>query len=400
MSTPRLFLDPHAREEGLLAPYALRARDTRGREVPEEESAQRSAFQRDRDRIVHCTAFRRLEYKTQVFVNHEGDHYRTRLTHTLEVAQIARAAARGLGLNEDLVEAIALSHDLGHPPFGHAGEEQLDTRMAACGGFNHNRQSYRVVTELEQRYPDFPGLNLSWEVREAIAKHGYEPQHADSTAPGAASQRAMAQHYDPATRPSLEAQLVDFCDSLAYSNHDIDDGLRSGTLTLEQLREMGLWSLAEDRIRDRWPTIRGRDLVARTVSHLIDTQVVDLLTATFERIEAHGIESADDARRCDETLVGFSPKITELTKEMRTFLHAHVYQHPHTLKMARKGKRFIAAIFDEYVAEPGQLPREFAERLDEHPLERVVCDYIAGMTDRFCNQEYERLFMPFGPRHA
>ncbi len=376
-------VDPWQREEALLAPYATRARESRGRFHAEPEDRSRTPFQRDRDRIIHSTAFRRLEYKTQVFVNHEGDHYRTRLTHTLEVAQIARGVARALGLNEDLVEAVALSHDLGHPPFGHAGEEALDALMANAGGFEHNRQCLRVVTLLEQRYPDFPGLNLTWEVREAIAKHSWP------------AERNASAEYEPESAPSLEAQLVDTCDSLAYANHDIDDGIRSGYLPLEELARVELWRRAEERVRERWPRTSKRTLVARTVSGLIDAQVHDLIAGSLEGIQGHGVTTIADARRARQTLIAFTPAMQSWKDELHRFLDDRLYHHPRTLKMAGKGKRFIAAIFERYHEEPRTLPAEHFARVEADGLERVICDYIAGMTDRYCNQEYMRLFVPF-----
>ncbi|MCI0651707.1 MAG: deoxyguanosinetriphosphate triphosphohydrolase [Planctomycetes bacterium] len=374
----------------LLAPYAARARDSRGREHAEAENESRTIFQRDRDRIVHCTAFRRLEYKTQVFVNHEGDHYRTRLTHTLEVAQIARAVTRSLGLNEDLVEAIALSHDLGHPPFGHAGEEKLDELLRGAGGFNHNRQCLRIVTILEQRYPDFPGLNLCWEIREAIVKHGADAKH------------PVPPEYAPELAPSLEAQLVDHSDSLAYVNHDVDDGLRSGLLSFEALRELDLWREAEESVTARWPASPTRQRIARTISALIDAQIVDLIGESRRRIAEAEPRTCAEARAPRRTLIAFSPGMEKKRGLLREFLYDRLYYHDHTRKMAEKGKRFIEAIFREYLREPAQLPREYQSAIRKHGPERVICDYIAGMTDRFCNREYMRLFVPFadaGGRH-
>ncbi len=378
-----VFLDPREREESLLAPYAMASRRSRGRVHPEEETRNRTVFQRDRDRVVHCTAFRRLEYKTQVFVNHEGDHYRTRLTHTLEVAQISRSVARSLGLNEDLVEAIALSHDLGHPPFGHAGEEKLDELMKQEGGFNHNRHSLRVVDLLERRYPEFPGLNLSWEIRESIVKHSgpYDnPDHAD---------------FEPAWQPLLEAQLADIGDSLAYDTHDLDDALRSGLLTLADLQGLELWGRAEEQVRGRWPDIDTRRLIARTVSRLIDTQIGDLVEESRGRLEARGFSSVDDVRAADRKGIAFSADLQVEKSAMQKFLHERLYRHPRCVTMGEKGKRFIEAIFLEYLREPLQLPRGYRDRIENEGARRVICDYVAGMTDRFCLQEYQRLFTPF-----
>jgi dGTPase len=370
-------------EAARLAPFAMRSSSTRGRAHREPESEYRTPFQRDRDRIVHSTAFRRLEYKTQVFVNHEGDHYRTRLTHTLEVAQISRGIARALGLNEDLVECIALAHDLGHPPFGHAGEDALDELMEADGGFNHNRKSLRVVDRLEKRYPGFDGLNLSFEIRESIAKHRSKRPF------------PLGEEFEPATRPLLEAQLVDLADSLAYNNHDVDDGLRSDFVGLEELREVRLWREVEAQVSEE---VKGADpkvRVARMVSRLIDLEVRDLIDATLTRLERAAIDSAEKVRRHPEDLVGFTAPMQEGVAELAAFLNEKLYRHFRILKMAEKAKRFITEIFREYQRNPGQLPPSFHARIAEEGRERVICDYLAGMTDRFCQDEYKRLFYPF-----
>jgi dGTPase len=377
----------YAREQSLLAPYAMASSRSRGRLHDELEPEFRTAFQRDRDRIVHSTAFRRLEYKTQVFVNHEGDHYRTRLTHTLEVAQISRSIARVLRLNEDLVEAIALSHDLGHPPFGHAGEEALDRLLADWGGFDHNLQTLWVVDRLEKRYPEFDGLNLSWEVRESIVKHGR---------PGGDALRAQVrQDFEPSGQPLLEAQLADLADSLAYTTHDIDDGLRAGFVSLEQLREVELWGEAERDMTERNPPMDPKTLVARTVSHLIDRQVRDLITATHDRLHRLGVDSIEKVRTAEQPLVGYTEPMAMQIKEMGAFLNETLYRHYRTLKMTEKAKRFITSIFEEYYRSPGQLPPAFAARVAQDGGARVIGDYIAGMTDRYCQDEYKRLFHPF-----
>lgn len=371
------------REEEGLAGYAMRSSRSLGRAYPEPEAKYRTSFQRDRDRIVHSTAFRRLEYKTQVFVNHEGDHYRTRLTHTLEVAQIARSIARVLRLNEDLVEAISLSHDLGHSPFGHAGEEALDELMREHGGFNHNRQTLRVIEHIESRYPEFQGLNLTREIRESIAKHG---DRWDA---------ALVAEYDPDAKPLLEAQLVDVADSLAYSNHDIDDGLRSRFIGLEDLRDVHLWREVETTIVATNPPMDPKTLVARMISRLINLQVTDLIEATFLRLEENGVDSVEKVRRSPSRLVKFSPEMAAMKKEMDDFLGARLYSHYRTLKMAEKAKRFIREIFREYDRNPRQLPPEFQARIPIDGKARVICDYVAGMTDRYCQDEYKRLFHPF-----
>ncbi|MEE8143227.1 MAG: deoxyguanosinetriphosphate triphosphohydrolase [Planctomycetota bacterium] len=375
--------NPQDREESLLAPYAMASRNSRGRVHGEEDDDLRTPFERDRDRIIHSTAFRRLEYKTQVFVNHEGDHYRTRLTHTLEVAQISRSGARALGLNEQLVEAIALSHDLGHPPFGHAGEEKLDELMADAGGFNHNLHCLRVVDLLEQRYPDFPGLNLSWEIRESIIKHG---SSADSP---------LTAEFQPQWRPLLEAQLVDIGDSLAYVSHDLDDALRSGYLSVADFRDVELWKRAEKEVRSRWHDIDERYLVARVVSRIIDSQVRDLVAESMRRLKHNCIDSVDAVRTHGQDLIAFSETMQRDKRELKEFLNQHLYHHSRSVRMAEKGKRFLEAVFLEYLRVPDQLPREYRRRIAEQEPKRVICDYLAGMTDRFCLQEYMRLFVPF-----
>ena len=389
MRSPHPPLDPAAREAALLAPFAMPAAQSRGRRHPEPESPHRSAYQRDRDRIVHSTAFRRLEYKTQVFVNHEGDHYRTRLTHTLEVAQISRSVGRLLGLNEDLVEAIALSHDLGHPPYGHAGEDELDARMAGHGGFDHNRHCLRIVDEIEHRYPAFPGLNLTWEVREAVVRHygRFEGDLAEFASVGA---------------PLLEAQVVDIGDSLAYDNHDLDDGFRSGYLSLGELLEVELFASAARSVRERHGDLPERLLVARAVSALIDLQIVDLVAETSRRLREERIGSVEAVRGARVPLVGFTEPLAAKKRALQSFLHERLYQHYRCRRMAEKGKRFLGALFEEYLREPGQLPPEHLRRVGECGAHRAICDYLAGMTDRYCLQEYQRLFVPFsdgaGPR--
>jgi dGTPase len=374
----------HDREAEMLAPYAMRSAESRGRQFDEPESFFRTRFQRDRDRIIHSTAFRRLEYKTQVFVNHEGDHYRTRLTHTLEVAQISRSIARVLGLNEDLVEAIALAHDLGHSPFGHAGEDALAEMMKDHGGFNHNAHSFRVVDQLEKRYAEFDGLNLSWEIRESIIKHG--DHFAD----------VLAAEWEPASQPLLEAQLADEADSLAYSNHDIDDGLRAEFITFNELRDIELWSDAESEVRRQLGDgFDDRTVAARTVSYLIDLQVRDLVETTRDRLEENDIRSVKDVRAHGGLLVGYSSEMKRKKDEMQSFLYRRLYRHYRTLRMQEKAKRFIREIFREYTRNPRQLAPAYLERSLTEGTHRVICDYIAGMTDRYCQDEYRRLFHPF-----
>lgn len=388
----KLPLDPNEREALLLAPYAQSSMTSGGRRHDEPETGHRSIYQRDRDRIVHSTAFRRLEYKTQVFVNHEGDHYRTRLTHSLEVAQISRSVARLLGLNEDLVEAIALSHDLGHPPYGHAGEEELADRMRDHGGFNHNRHCLRIVDSLEWRYPTFPGLNLSWEVREAIVRHygHFEGELAEFASQGSAL---------------LEAQVVDIGDSLAYDNHDLDDGFRSGYLTLDDLFEVELFAEAAKEVREKYGDLPPRMLITRAVSGLIHAEILDLVAETRRRLAGESgspIDSIEAVRAATEPVVAFSPAMQEKKRAMQKFLYTRLYRHYRCQRMAEKGKRFLGALFGEYLREPGQLPPLHLERAEDVGLERAICDYLAGMTDRYCLQEYQRLFIPFtdgmGPR--
>ncbi|MEC9032407.1 MAG: deoxyguanosinetriphosphate triphosphohydrolase [Planctomycetota bacterium] len=374
----------HEREDATLAPYAMRSSQSRGRRHPEPNSPSRTVFQRDRDRIIHSTAFRRLEYKTQVFVNHEGDHYRTRLTHTLEVAQVARSIARALGLNEDLCEAISLSHDLGHPPFGHAGEDALDELMADHGGFNHNAHTLRVVDVLEKRYSEFEGLNLCWEIREAIIKHG---DHFSET---------LAGDFEPGLQPPLEAQLSDLADSLAYSSHDIDDGLRAKFITFEDLRQTSLWGEAEEDVLGQLGTnLDEKTLAARTVSCLIDLQIQDLVETTLQRLKENGISSVEDVRSHQGLLAGLSPEMAARRAELKEFLYSKVYRHYRTMKMQEKAKRFIREIFTEYARDPRQLPPDYAREAGADDLHQVITDYIAGMTDRFCQDEYRRLFHPY-----
>ncbi len=365
-----------------LAPYAMKSRDSRGRKYPEEEHPYRSAFQRDRDRIVHTTAFRRLEYKTQVFVNYEGDYYRTRLTHTLEVAQIGRTIARALRANEDLVEAIALAHDLGHTPFGHSGEEALHELMLDHGGFDHNRQSLRIVEELEERYPDFRGLNLTWEVREGIIKHRTEYD------------RGSGLGYEPEKRATLEGQIVNAADEIAYITHDLDDGLRAGLIAPEELAGIALWEEVLDSVG-----IRGEEFTEmnrhRIIRRLIGFEVTDVIEATNRRLEETGVRSVEEVRALPENVVGFSEEMAAKNRELKDFLMANLYRHYRVMRMAAKAKRFISQLFQAYVSEPRQLPDHIQRRLEEDNLYRVVCDYIAGMTDRFALEEYKKLFDPY-----
>jgi len=368
-------------ERERLAGYAMRSGDSRGRRYPEAEHPLRTRFQRDRDRVIHSSSFRRLEYKTQVFVIHEGDNYRTRLTHTLEAAQIGRTVARALGLNEELTECLVLGHDLGHPPFGHSGERVMDELMQGYGGFEHNRQTLRILEVLEERYPAFPGLNLTWEVREGIIKH--QPE-SDATAPA---------DYAPGEAPTLEAQLVDFVDEIAYNNHDIDDGLASGMFGAEQIREVRVFREAHDAaladgMRDE------RLLRHQVVRAIIDRFTRELIATTLTTLEAGRIKSADEVRHAGRRLVGYAEPTRALVAELKDFLYRNMYRHFRVVRMGDKAGRIIRDLFDSYVTEPLQLPPRYQERIERDGLRRVVCDYIAGMTDRFAMDDHRRLFDP------
>lgn len=368
-------------EDETLAAYGFRSADSRGREYPEQEPKYRTCFQRDRDRILHTTAFRRLEYKTQVFVTGEGDYYRTRLTHTLEVSQIGRTIARTLGGNEDLEEAICLAHDLGHAAFGHAGESTLSVLMRDHGGFDHNRQSLRIVTELEGRYPEFPGLNLTWELREGIVKH--ETEYDISEAAG----------YEPERRGHLEAQIANVADELAYTAHDLDDGLRQGFLTPFQLEGIGLWEMLRDSIG--WHGYELDDLTRhRLIRRLIGIEVRDIIETSDEAIHRAGADSIDALQSLPENVVRFSSSLADMNTEVKTFLFNNVYQHYRVLRMQTKAERILTSLFNAYVESPMILPFEVQERATSAGLERTVCDYIAGMTDRFALLEHARLFDP------
>ena len=368
-------------EDQRLAPYGLHSKDSRGRSYPEDEPEYRTTFQRDRDRILHTTAFRRLEYKTQVFIIHEGDYYRTRLTHTLEVAQIARTVARALGANEDLEEAICLAHDLGHSPFGHSGEVALARLMKDLGGFDHNKQSLRIVTELEQRYPDFPGLNLTWEVREGIVKHESEYDTAD------------AADYNPDLRGHLEAQIANAADELAYTAHDLDDGLRSGMITPAMLEGNTLWEILAESIGWRGPLLD--DLTRhRLIRRLIGIEVSDLVTATDQRLRESGVRSVEELQRLAYNVIGYSEDMHRRNRQLKDFLYANMYRHHRVVRMAVKDERIITDLFTAYRAEPALLPRPVRTPTEPRGLERPTGDYIAGMTDRFALQEHDKLFDP------
>ncbi|MBI2845634.1 MAG: deoxyguanosinetriphosphate triphosphohydrolase [Chloroflexi bacterium] len=366
------------KEEEWLAPYAVKSKDSRGRVYPEPEHPYRTAFQRDRERIVHTTAFRRLKYKTQVFVCDEGDHYRTRLSHTLEAAQIARTMARALGLNEDLAEAITLAHDLGHPPFGHAGEDTLKDLMADYGGFEHNAQSLRVVDFLEQRYPQFRGLNLTWEVREGMAKHVtlYD--------------KSEAQDFEPQYSATLEAQISMAADNIAYDNHDLDDGLRSGLFSENDLARIKKWKEAVEASGIKNPST---DLARRQiVRYLINADVTAVLRETTSRIKEENITTLQRVREHKGLLVDFPKDSWGEKKELEEFLFTRFYTHPHVQKMRVEADRIVRGLFLAYMADPGLMPGDWeATGKRGQDLARIVCDYIAGMTDRFAEQEWERI---------
>ena len=371
------------REAETLAPYAVLAANSRGRSYPEKGSRHRTAFQKDRDRVIHTSAFRRLEYKTQVFVNYEGDHYRTRLTHTLEVAQVAKSITRALGLNDDLAETIALAHDLGHPPFGHAGERTLDRLAQAEGGFDHNKQSLRVVTELERRYPDFPGLNLTWETLEGVMKHDkYD-------FPGAGFEAGI----EPDVQPSLEAQVVNVADELAYNAHDLEDGLRGGHLTPPQIAEVPLigelmkqLGLDAQRFGSPERYILIRELLGLTIESTI--------RETDKQLGVYGVKTLNDVRRAPTKLVGTEPKLHAQLAELKSFLYENLYYHFRQIRMTRKADRMLSALFTAYCETPKMLPWAVQREAEEKGLIRAVTDYLAGMTDRYAGDEYRKLFDP------
>ena len=371
------------REEEVLAPYAMRTRASGGRRHPEPPHPFRTLYQRDRDRVVHSTAFRRLMHKTQVLVAQTNDHHRTRLTHTLEVAQVSRTVARQLGLNEDLTEAIALAHDLGHPPFGHAGESALDECMRGHGGFEHNRHGLRIVEVLEYRYADFPGLNLSREVLEAMAHH--------SSRRDAPEVKALAGD----GQPPLEAQVVDAADSLAYDTHDVDDAFGAGLVTAEDLGEVEFWRLAVGRVRARHGELGPLQFQPTVVRAMTDWQVTDLLEHTRRRLRAARVRTVADVRRHPESLVGPGPEMRRMKAELEAFLRERVYRHYRVQRMATKGRRLVRAMFEEFTRRPELLPDRYQRRAEADGPERTACDYIAGMTDRYAQDESMRLFHPY-----
>jgi dGTPase len=376
-----------------LAAYAAHDGQSRGRRYAESPPAYRSEYQRDRDRIVHSTAFRRLVYKTQVFVNHEGDLFRTRLTHSLEVAQIARTIARALKLNEVLSEAICLAHDVGHTPFGHAGQDALNECMIDFGGFEHNLQSLRVVDELEEHYADFNGLNLSFECREGILKHcSYN---------NAVQLGELGERFIKRQQPGLEAQLANFADEIAYNNHDVDDGIRAGLITVEQLLKVALFREYHDEVLAKYPELAGRRLVFEILRRMINRLVTDLIDASASRLRDSGVGSIADVRAHSKPLIGFSDATRELNYELKAFLREHVYRHYKVKRMTSKARRVIGALFDAFFNDPGLMPNEHEDTGARLELvqgtagrARAVADYIAGMTDRYAILEHRRLFDP------
>ncbi len=386
------------------AAFACRPEESRGRDVPEPESPTRSCFQRDRDRIVHAGAFRRLKYKTQVFVYHEGDYYRTRLTHSIEVAQIARSISRSLGLNEDLAEAMALAHDLGHTCFGHAGEDALKAAMAPYGGFDHNEQTFRVLTLLERRYAEFDGLNLTWETLEGIVKHNgpltgpHTGRAAEKDEPVPATVAAYCRDrrdLELATFASAEAQVAALSDDIAYNNHDIDDGLRAGLFSLDDLRDLPLVGPVLAEVEARYPGLEEGRVIHETVRRLIDHMVTDLLAETRRRVEQHRPDSAAAVRALAAPLVAFSDGMRQNDRALRTFLFARMYRHYKVNRMTTKARRVVRELFEHYLARPDCLPDEWqlqARDLPEKERARLVADYIAGMTDRYALDEHAKNF--------
>jgi dGTPase len=368
-------------EDQMLAPYALRSKSSRGRKYPEDEPLNRTRFQRDRDRILHTSAFRRLEYKTQVFINYEGDYYRTRLTHTLEVAQIGRSIAVALGANEMLTESICLAHDLGHPAFGHSGEVTLSRLMKDYGGFDHNKQSLRIVTELERRYPEFPGLNLCWELLEGIVKHETEYDVAD------------AREFNPDLRGHIEAQIANVADELTYTAHDLDDGLRSGMITTDMLSGIALWEIVAESVG--WKNGPLDDMTRhQIVRRLIGMEVTDIVQNTDQRLRESLVRTVEELQRLPYNVVTFSDDMRRRNRELKDFLYNRLYRHFRVMRMAVKAERIITELFKAYRDEPAMLPRHVQDLVPERGLERTICDYLAGMTDRFAVEDYQKLFDP------
>ncbi|MCI0412705.1 deoxyguanosinetriphosphate triphosphohydrolase [bacterium] len=373
-----------------LAEYAIRNEETRGRRYPENEHPYRTPFQRDRDRIIHSRAFRRLEYKTQVFVNHEGDHYRTRLTHSLEVSQIARTVSSALGLNVDLAEALALSHDMGHPPFGHSGQDVLDEMMKNHGGFEHNLQTLRIVEQLEQKYIEFPGLNLTFEVREGIVKHS-------ASYKGMKNPPEALREYILNECPPLEAQIIDLCDEIAYNNHDLDDGLESRLLDLDDLvRNVTIFREIHQAVQKENAGAPAKLIINATIIRLINILVTDLVENCKRTLQREKIHSLQDVRNAPRLIPCFSDEIGDKNRELKTYLYKNLYTHYRVHRMKSKARRILDSLFRAYREDPALLPSQYQQKTKTEGKERIICDYIAGMTDRFAIEEYEKLF---NPRH-
>jgi dGTPase len=367
------------RERSVLAPYAQMTGESAGRRHPEPPHPHRLAYERDRARIIHSRAFRRLERKTQVFLSGTGDHLRTRLTHTIEVASISRTIARALGLNEDLTEAIALAHDLGHPPFGHSGEELLDELMRPHGGFDHNVQSLRIVELIEEKYPRFPGLNLSFEVLEGLQKHA---AFYDAPAPGGERHPS----------PSLEAQIANLADEITYYSHDLDDGLDFQLITAAQLAELEVWTPSFEEVRKHFPRLRGRELHSYVIRSIIDRQVQDVISTSAKEIAKAGVQSVEEVRRRARPLIRYSAKLLRANKKLRRFLYENLYYHPRVAAVNQRACGMLRDVFEAYLATPALLGKATAKRIDKDGLQRAVCDYLSGMTDRYLFEEHARLF--------
>lgn len=372
----------------ILATYALHEKQTRGRRYPEAEHPYRSPFQRDRDRIIHSRAFRRLEYKTQVFVNHEGDHFRTRLTHSIEVAQISRTVASALGLNVDFAECLALCHDMGHPPFGHSGQDILNEMMQGYGGFEHNLQTLRIVEHLEERYLHFRGLNLTFESREGIVKHSTQYK-------GVANPPAHLQEYSLDEFAPLEAQIIDLCDEIAYNNHDLDDGLESRLLDLSELAaRVPIFGELFNQVKAENPTAAIKLVINAAIIRLINRQVTDLIENVERTLKKEGIQTLEDVRKAPRLLVSFSDEVADRNRELKTYLYQKMYNHYRVHRMKNKARRILEALFKAYQQDPNILPSRYRERMKAEGKERIICDYVAGMTDRFAIDEYGKLFDP------
>jgi dGTPase len=369
-------------EDRSLAPFGMRSKDSKGRAYPDPEPDYRTVFQRDRDRVLHTTAFRRLEYKTQVFINFEGDYFRTRLTHTLEVAQIGRTIARALGANEDLVESICLAHDLGHSPFGHAGESTLKKLMENSGGFDHNKQSLRIVTELEKRYPDYPGLNLSWETREGMVKHESEYDVTD------------ARQFNPELRGNLETQICNYADELAYTTHDLDDGIRSGMITPQMLNEITLWNMLTRKNNWEGPFLQELER-HRLIRDLVGLLVTDLIRTTDIHLVESNVKSALDVQKLNFNITSYSEAMQRNNRELKDFLFSNLYRHYRVVRMQVKAGMIVTDLFAAYLAEPLILPEHVQKWIPARGIERTICDYIAGMTDRYAIEEHARLHDPY-----